>query len=188
MCDLVLDMETGDPDDALTLCLMATHPRVNLKGVTVFPGGRDQVGLVRHILRTLGKDKVPVGAGTPKRPDAKYVSGFHTRWLGETKPEDADMGAADLISLLAGRQASLLTGAPLTNVLLGYEVWRKRARGREAFFGEWTCQGGFVGGSLALPLKPNREAFVRQVFCHLRQRRTYTAVTGEGATIGVRGP
>jgi len=33
---LHLDIETGDPDDLWTLALMATHPRVNLKTVSVF--------------------------------------------------------------------------------------------------------------------------------------------------------
>ena len=33
--DVVWDMETGDPDDFLTLLLLLGHPQVNLKAVTV---------------------------------------------------------------------------------------------------------------------------------------------------------
>jgi hypothetical protein len=32
------DMETEDPDDALTLCVLATHPAVRLAAVTVNHG------------------------------------------------------------------------------------------------------------------------------------------------------
>ena len=50
---LHLDIETGDPDDLWTLALMSTHPKADLQGVTVFPGGRDQIGLVKKITRQL---------------------------------------------------------------------------------------------------------------------------------------
>ena len=33
----IWDMETGDPDDFLTLVLLAGHPRVDLKAVTITP-------------------------------------------------------------------------------------------------------------------------------------------------------
>ena len=35
--DVVFDMETGDPDDFFTLCLLTAHPKVNLRAVTVTP-------------------------------------------------------------------------------------------------------------------------------------------------------
>ena len=35
MIDISFDMETSDPDDVFTLCLLAHHPRVNLVSVTV---------------------------------------------------------------------------------------------------------------------------------------------------------
>lgn len=59
----VFDMETADPDDVMTLCMLATHPRVNLQAITVSPGGPDQVGLIKHILKLLNLE-IPVGAGT----------------------------------------------------------------------------------------------------------------------------
>lgn len=61
MLDVVWDMETGDPDDFLTLLLLLGHPRVNLKAVTVTPGTPDQVGLVRRALEWFDR-KIPVGA------------------------------------------------------------------------------------------------------------------------------
>ena len=59
--DVVWDMETGDPDDFLTLLLLLGHPQVNLKAVTVTPGTREQVGLVRQALAWFERD-IPVGA------------------------------------------------------------------------------------------------------------------------------
>lgn len=57
MKQLHLDIETGDPDDLWTLALMATHPETNLLGVSVFPGGRDQIGLVKKVLRLVGREE-----------------------------------------------------------------------------------------------------------------------------------
>lgn len=156
MIDIVLDMETGDPDDALSLCILATHPSVSLKAVTVSPGGRDQVGLIKHILRMVGKPEIPVGAGTPKKPDASFVSGFHHRWLGKITPEPPDGSAVEILTGANFRNAALLTGGPLTNILQAYEAWARPShpKGRwPQFFAEWTCQGGFVGESLMPPGK-----------------------------------
>lgn len=44
----VLDMETSDPDDFITLLMLLGHPLVDLRAVTVTPGTREQVGLVRR--------------------------------------------------------------------------------------------------------------------------------------------
>ena len=54
MLRIHFDMETQDPDDVMTLAILATHPRVELVGVTLTPGGSDQVGLVTHVLDEVG--------------------------------------------------------------------------------------------------------------------------------------
>jgi hypothetical protein len=36
--DLIYDMETNDPDDFFALCLLLSHPRSTLRGVTLYPG------------------------------------------------------------------------------------------------------------------------------------------------------
>eukprot|EP00542_Grammatophora_oceanica_P020466 CAMPEP_0194041244 /NCGR_PEP_ID=MMETSP0009_2-20130614/13149_1 /TAXON_ID=210454 /ORGANISM="Grammatophora oceanica, Strain CCMP 410" /LENGTH=397 /DNA_ID=CAMNT_0038684663 /DNA_START=15 /DNA_END=1205 /DNA_ORIENTATION=+ len=51
--NVIIDMETGDPDDLLTLMFAACHPRVILHAVTLTPGSEQQVQLVRHVLATL---------------------------------------------------------------------------------------------------------------------------------------
>jgi len=43
-------METSDPDDLMTLCLLANHSKADLLVVTVTPGIDEQIGLVKTIL------------------------------------------------------------------------------------------------------------------------------------------
>ncbi|GAA0947264.1 nucleoside hydrolase [Actinocorallia libanotica] len=146
MLDLCFDLETQDPDDVLTLCLTARHPRVRLRAVTVTPGSDGQVGLVRHVLRLLGRDDVPVGARDPAT-GKEYVSGFHRRWLGGWPPArpDGDVPEVLLPVLAAHPRAVLLTGGPLRNLRLLLEC------GRPVRLARWVAQGGFAGDPLVPP-------------------------------------
>lgn len=145
MPDFFFDMETNDPDDVFTLALLATHPRSNLVGVTLHPGGHDQVGIVRHVLDLLGKSGVPIGAGDPKS-DKPKVSEFHYRWLGKVPPRDPDGTAIEVIweVLQHHPEAHLVTGAALTNIAAAAQLKKPFS----AFFKEWTCQGGFAGDNI----------------------------------------
>jgi inosine-uridine nucleoside N-ribohydrolase len=140
---IAFDMETSDPDDALTLCLLATHPRVDLRAVTVNPGTRAQLGVVRRLLGELGSD-VPVGARAPAFEDER-VSEFHRTWLGLTAPADPDGPAAEVLraALQSESRTVLLCGAPLHNVrdLMRHEVHVERL----------VAQGGFAGDNLVPP-------------------------------------
>lgn len=149
MCHLPLhfDMETSDPDDVMTLAVAATHPRVRLVGISITPGGPDQVGLVEHVLSRLGVEGVPVG-GDPER-DKPSVSEFHHEWLGR-HDRRASLRAADVLDASAALGATLLTGAPLKNLA------------RIPRFHRWIAQGGFAGDSvvpaaLRLPKFEGRE-------------------------------
>jgi pyrimidine-specific ribonucleoside hydrolase len=144
---LVFDMETGDPDDVLTLILLLGHPGVDLRAVTVTPGTPHQIGIVRHILRGFGREDMPVGAfnlhhmkarGTPDEHYVTCVSPWHYKWMGDVPlSKDAEPGWAVLHAHL-GHDTMLLTGAPLKN--LG-EALR---RGPPEPFA-WVAQGGFAG-------------------------------------------
>ena len=141
---LHIDIETGDPDDLFMLAIMATHPRVDLLSVTVFPGGRDQVGLVKRVLQLVGRADVPVGANV--RDDGKSrVGKFYERWVGKTEPCDPD---TDVVGALLSEDhvgsVTLLTGGPLSNV-------HRALCACSAGFHVWTCQGGFVGSNMTLP-------------------------------------
>ena len=140
---LAFDMETKDPDDALTLCVLATHPAVALDAVTVNPGTREQIGIVRRLLGRLGVAGVPIGARDPAGT-AHAVSGFHREWLGEIAPADPDGPAHEVLAATLRRAPStvLVSGAPLHNVrdLLRHHEDVRLER--------WVVQGGFAGDNL----------------------------------------
>lgn len=70
--DLIFDMETADPDDAMTLCLLANHNHITLRAVTVTPGTDEQIGMVKHILKITGHD-LPVGSKAQGRYPNIYL-------------------------------------------------------------------------------------------------------------------
>ncbi|TMQ15676.1 MAG: nucleoside hydrolase [Deltaproteobacteria bacterium] len=138
-------METRDPDDALTLCLLATHPRLRLAAVTVTPGTLQQLAVVREILGRLDCT-VPVGA-RDSASKANAVSAFHTSWLGELRDTQPDGVAHEIMAaaLAADASAVLLTGAPLQNL-------RNLLREHPAVrIRRWIAQGGFAGDNLVPP-------------------------------------
>lgn len=153
-------METSDPDDALALCLLATHPQVNLRLVTLHPGGWDQIAVVRTILRKLRAEGVAVGGrdiASPKR----HVSKFHYDWLGEIPDEEPSGRAADLISNYCLRyRMHLVTGAALTNVHRALLM----SQNPEQLYSEWTCQGGFAGDNV-VPEEHRLEKFRGRTTC-----------------------
>ncbi|HET9622078.1 MAG TPA: nucleoside hydrolase [Kofleriaceae bacterium] len=144
---VVFDMETRDPDDALTLCLLATHPAIALAAVTVTPGTPAQLAIVRELLGRLGR-AVPVGARDPASK-AEAVSAFHPAWLGALPDAQADGVAHEILARAfeADPATVLLTGAPLQNLkaLLRAHPGAKIAR--------WVAQGGFAGDNLVPPAR-----------------------------------
>lgn len=144
------DMETQDPDDAMTLAILATHPRAQLVGVTLTPGGADQYAVARHVLRLLGRLDVPVGSRDPHRT-RNSVSPFHTEWLGRPcvflpSPSEIPEAGAVMRRVLAEHpDATLLTGGPLKN------PGALSADPGAPMFRRWVCQGGFAGDALVAP-------------------------------------
>src|SRR5271155_3973577 len=111
MLPVHFDMETQDPDDVMTLAILATHPRIQLMSVSITPGGPDQVGLVKHVLHTIrGNGHIAIG-GAPAR-EKPSVSGFHDKWLGKHSAAPSHTNE-DLLDLAAKAGCTLLTGAPL---------------------------------------------------------------------------
>ncbi len=146
MIPIIFDMETSDPDDALTLCLLAGHPEVNLVGVTVTPGSRQQMGVVAELLKRLDKGHVPYAARDIDYPK-ECVSEFHYKWLGKIEPGGSPMRACDLIENILSWQpdTKIITGAALTNIknLLNENPHVK--------IQEMLIQGGFAGDSVVAP-------------------------------------
>jgi pyrimidine-specific ribonucleoside hydrolase len=142
---VAFDMETRDPDDVLTLCLLTTHPDVDLVAVTVTPGTPPQLGVVRALLRRLGAD-APVGAREPRSP-ADAVSPFHRTWLGDLPSAEPDGVAHEILAaaLDADPSTVLLTGAPLHDLRL---LLRHHPA---TVISRWVAQGGFAGDDVVPP-------------------------------------
>ena len=143
---VVFDMETRDPDVALTLCLLATHQRLRLAAVTVNPGTPQQIAVVREILRRLERS-VPIGARDSASTKAEAVSAFHPAWLGPLPDAAADGIAHEIMASALGAEAGtvLLTGAPLHNL-------RHLLREHPGIaIQRWVAQGGFAGDNLVPP-------------------------------------
>ena len=162
--EIVWDMETGDPDDFLTLLFLAGHPHVTLRAVTVTPGGADQIAVVRWGLRELGLGNVPVGAFTnpaeQEQLDQKKkgrvlsrVSGWHWRAYGIPRGRDYDAEEGwKVLREHMGPQTTLVTGAPLKN--LG-RLLRNTA---DTPLGRLFAQGGFAGEGV-IPREQQLEKF-----------------------------
>jgi pyrimidine-specific ribonucleoside hydrolase len=152
------DLETNDPDDIFALCILATHPRVNLVSVTIFPGGTDQVGLVKHVLGRLNRDDVKIGANN--LCDGKLrVSPFHYHWLGKIKSATAEESPEQVITytLEMNKPVTLVTGAPLRNI-------HRALKSTNHTFDSWVAQGGFAGDNV-VPPEDRLEKFDGKLTC-----------------------
>lgn len=143
MINLLFDMETADPDDVLTLCMISNYPQVNLVGVTVTPGSRHQIGLVKHVLSKLEKD-IPVGSKNKEHPK-ECVSAFHYNWLGNIGPAEPDGTGAEIIAQAIAKYPNLniVCGASLGNIAAALEAGVTIER--------LVIQGGFAGDNIMPP-------------------------------------
>lgn len=138
---IIWEMETGDPDDYLTLLFLIGHPKVELIGVNVNPGSWDQVSVVKQAFKRFGVQNVPVGAFLDKDDDTSRVSGWHYKTVGLNKTRVApDMDGARLLYDLFTEDVTLVTGAPLKNV----GKWLREYEPRTGL-GRIVVQGGFAG-------------------------------------------
>ncbi|GAB1539309.1 nucleoside hydrolase [Scytonema sp. NUACC21] len=130
-------METGDPDDFLTLLLLLGHPQVNLKAVTVTPGSPYQIGLVRQALAWFDVD-LPVGAYNIEHPKV-CVSDWHYEVYGDIPPSYNAEPGDEILKQYCDENTTLIAGGPLKN--LG-----KALKSDGNFkLGRLVVQGGFAG-------------------------------------------
>ncbi len=155
--DVLFDMETADPDDFLTLCFLLSHPRVNLRAVTVTPGGRRQVGLVKTVLDRIGVD-IPIGARTPDH-EKNAVAKFYDKVLEYIPEVEAhDVGWKVILEAIHKySDLHVITGAPLTNL---HNVFHNT----NANLKRWVAQGGFAGDNV-VPKKFRLKKFDGMLTC-----------------------
>jgi len=143
--NVAFDMETSDPDDVFTLCFLAGHPAVKLRAVTITPGSKQQIGLVKHVLKRLGLD-IPIGARKPDHPKS-CVSEFHHKWFGKIEEAVPDGLGWEILSsaCMSSFPLAIVTGGPLGN--LGDMI----ANGRIHELRGLIIQGGFAGDNVTKP-------------------------------------
>lgn len=140
MIDVIFDMETSDPDDALTLCLLLDHPIVNLRAITITPGTQEQVAVVKKIVSLFDK-QVPIGAGNINHPK-QCVSEFHYKWLGKLGREEAPLASKLIYDTVAQYpNLTVITGGPLKNMRACIENYGLN-------LSEIVVQGGFAGDNV----------------------------------------
>jgi len=166
---LVFEMETGDPDDFLTLLWLADHPRVRLKAVLVTPGGRDQCQLVRWGLDLCGQQDVPIGAlhgsswWETEQADKRRVSEWHYRTfnvddtLRRYSPGTVHLGPELLRRVWLEGPLTVVCGSAPKNLAATTRQLTDEASGFVAAAVpplRWIQQGGFAGDNLvAKPLE-----------------------------------
>lgn len=160
MIEVVWDMESGDPDDYFTLLLLADHPDVRLKAVTITPGSTLQVGLVRKTLAEFGLS-IPVGAFRLDHPKP-CVSKWHERIYGAIRPSsDAEDGGRVLCEN-CDESTTLVTGAALKNA--GSAIGRTQDGSCQFTVGQMFIQGGFAGAGV-VPDELQMEKFRGRATC-----------------------
>jgi len=142
MIDVIYDMETQDPDDFFTLCLLVAHPKVKLRAVTLTPGTDAQVGIARYLLE---KADVNIPVGGRENKQSSCVSQWHYNFLGQVPAKSGWRRSADVIvdTLKEFPEATILTGGPLTNLGEALDKGAKIKR--------WVAQGGFAGDNVVPP-------------------------------------
>lgn len=137
----IFDMETGDPDDVLTLLFLCSKPGLELRAVTVTPGTEDQVSMIGWILKTVGMSGVRIGATEwPRKAAGKgVIYGRFYDSFGRLDKDEIVCEPADRVLLeCCDERVTLVTGAALTN--LGAALQHDGFR-----LGRWVAQGGFAG-------------------------------------------
>lgn len=144
--NIAFDMETSDPDDVFTLCFLASHPQVNLISVTVTPGSKQQIGLVKLILDKLELN-IPIGSKNPSY-EKDCVSQFHYNWLGKIASVEDTPQAKDILkdALEKYPDVTIVCGAPLGNLGALIDVEGIKIN-------KVVIQGGFAGDNVMEPWK-----------------------------------
>jgi pyrimidine-specific ribonucleoside hydrolase len=154
---IVLDMETGDPDDFITLIFLLGHPKVNLKAVTVVPGTPDQIGFLRYVLGRFNRSDLPLGAFNMNAKPA--LSKFHLKIYEDAiinESRDA-LDGSDVLLTHCDEQTILICGGPLTNVA-------KAIQSGQFKLGRLVAQGGFAGDNI-VPEEKRLSKFNGRITC-----------------------
>ena len=136
---IFMDIETGDPDDILTLIYCLGIDEFEIVGITIFPGSARQIQLVKFILNRFNLD-IPIGLYDYEK---KYEPGkWYTKAFGRIpKIATKAVDAYKLMLAICDEDTILYTGGPNKN--LG-----KALQNGELKIKAWFAQGGFAGDNI----------------------------------------
>lgn len=135
MKNVIFDMETGDPDDLITLLMLLNHPEINLKAITCYEGSPVQIGLIEHVVSLSGKN-IPIAGWNS---EVKELNPYYKEVVGQWKPSNSKMTPVELLTQELTDDTLLLTGAPLTNIAAYLN------NNPDKVIGQMTTQGGYLG-------------------------------------------
>lgn len=135
MKNVIFDMETGDPDDLITLLMLLNNPDINLKAVTCYEGSPVQIGLIEHVI-SLSEKNIPVAGWNSEN---KELNNYYAEVVGTWKPSFAKINPVELLTKELTEDTYLLTGAPLTNIAAFLN------KNPDRVIEYMTTQGGYLG-------------------------------------------
>jgi len=162
--DVWFDMETGDPDDCITLFLLLNHKQATLRGVSIYPGDRQQVGFIKALIAKHGNGiNIPVGSYSTKDDGKSHLGLNNVKLFGQDlkwSPMDADDAGHNLLAKFFKEYPSgtMVTGGPLGNLFL---LLKEHP---EVEIQEIFIQGGFAGAN-CVPYENQLEKFKGLVTC-----------------------
>lgn len=139
---VLFDMETGDPDDILSLYLLLGHPSVEVVAVTIHPGTPDQIGLIREVLADMQVPHIPVGYHNINH-EKICVSRWYYKNGFQVVPSTDAVPAGQLILDLTTSATTIVTGGPLTNIASAIRLGQRQNKPFQPL--KLTIQGGYAG-------------------------------------------
>lgn len=162
---ILLDTDLGaQADDAYALALAVADPRIELAGVTTISGDTSiRAKMVCRFLHAVGKEKIPVAAGSPPQPKGEiggqYQYYYHPAVLygraGKPVAQDAVERMRQLLEERPGEITIVATG-PLTNVARLLKEHPTSARKAQAIV--------VMGGSIERSYEGKREPVAESNF------------------------
>ena len=147
--DILIETDIGrDPDDFFTLCYLISAG-VDIRGITITPGDKDQVAVTRLITSVAGLD-IPIGVSDLNR-NKRSSGGVHYSLLdkyGMPKESESDGLGKDIIKSVIDEfpDCELLSIGPVSNVMAFLNE-------SDHVFKKATMQGGFLPYYLSRPIK-----------------------------------
>jgi pyrimidine-specific ribonucleoside hydrolase len=142
---VVMELETGDPDDILALLFLLEHPKARVKAIVMSPGSPDQIGLIKHLLKKYDHADIPVGAFNLDH-GKKTVSPWYTHTFGQFEDSREARPGFELILEHCTADTTMLCCGPMRN--LGKAIQISDEAGSNFTLKKVVIQGGFAGNNI----------------------------------------